>query len=324
MAVAFIFPGQGSQAPGMGRELAERYAAAREVFEEADDALGFALSRLCFEGPAEELQLTENTQPAILTTSVAALRAAEGEGLPRPDFVAGHSLGEYSALVAAGALSLRDAVQTVRKRGRYMQEAVPVGAGAMAAVLGGEFEMIEAVCKEAAHEGEICSPANINSPGQIVIAGSAAAVERALPMLKERGAKRAIALKVSAPFHCALMLPAQERLAADLDAVEFKDLSVPLVTNVDAAVIRMGAEARAALVRQVSSPVRWRESIELLAREGVETFVEVGPAKVLTGLVRQTAPQARGLNVEDASSLEAALNALAPGQTSGEQAAAGD
>nr|MDQ3745630.1 ACP S-malonyltransferase [Acidobacteriota bacterium] len=182
MGIAFIFPGQGSQAPGMGRELVEAYPAAREVFEEADEALGFALSRLCFEGPAEELQLTENTQPAILATSVAALRAAEGEGLPRPDFVAGHSLGEYSALVAAGALSLRDAVSVVRKRGRYMQEAVPVGAGAMAAVLGADIETVEAVCKAAAREGEICSAANINSPGQIVIAGSAAAVERALPI----------------------------------------------------------------------------------------------------------------------------------------------
>ena len=308
----------------MGRELAERYAAARAVFEEADDALGFALSRLCFEGPAEELQLTENTQPAILTTSVAALRAAEGEGLPRPDFVAGHSLGEYSALVAAGALTLRDAVRAVRKRGRYMQEAVPVGAGAMAAVIGGDLEMIEAVCAEARREGEICSPANINSPGQIVIAGSAAAVERAVPLLKERGAKRALPLKVSAPFHCALMLPAQERLAADLDAVEFKDLGVPLVTNVDAAVIRTGAEARAALVRQVSQPVRWRESVEVLARAGVDTFVEVGPGKVLSGLVRQTAPQARGMNIEDAASLEATRAALADVKTSGGQAAAGD
>ncbi len=320
--IAFIFPGQGSQAPGMGRELAAAYAAAREVFEEADEALGFKLSRLCFEGPAEELQLTENTQPAILATSVAALRAAEGEGLPRPDFVAGHSLGEYSALVAAGALSLRDAVSIVRKRGRYMQEAVPVGAGAMAAVLGADIETVEAVCKEAAREGEICSPANLNSPGQIVIAGSAAAVERALPILKERGAKRAIPLKVSAPFHCALMLPAQERLSADLDGIEFKDLSVPLVTNVDAAVIRTGAEARAALVRQVSSPVRWRESVELLAREGVRTFVEVGPGKVLSGLVRQTYGDARAANVEDAASLEAALNVLR--DTGGSQAAAGD
>lgn len=308
--IAHIFPGQGSQAPGMGRELAERYAAAREVFEEADEALGFALSRLCFEGPAEELQLTENTQPAILATSVAALRAAESEGLARPAFVAGHSLGEYSALVAAGALSLRDAVSVVRKRGRYMQEAVPVGAGAMAAVIGAEIETVEAVCREAAHEGEICSPANLNSPGQIVIAGSAAAVERALPILKERGAKRAISLKVSAPFHCALMLPAQERLAADLDEIEFKDLSVPLVTNVDAAVIRTGAEARAALVRQVSSPVRWRESLELLSREGVGLFIEVGPKKVLSGFVRQTTPDARTANVENPASLEAALAAV--------------
>jgi [acyl-carrier-protein] S-malonyltransferase len=310
MSLAFIFPGQGSQAPGMGRELAEKYAAARAAFEEADEALGFGLSRLCFEGPAEELQLTENTQPAILATSVAALRAAESEGLPRPDFVAGHSLGEYSALVAAGALSLRDAVTVVRRRGRYMQEAVPVGAGAMAAVLGADIETVEAACREAAREGEICSAANINSPGQIVIAGSAAAVERALPILKERGAKRAIPLKVSAPFHCALMLPAQERLAADLDAIEFKDLGVPLVTNVDAAVIRTGAEARASLVRQVSSPVRWRESVELLASEGVGLFVEVGPGKVLSGLVRQTAPQARAANVEDAASLDAALAAV--------------
>jgi [acyl-carrier-protein] S-malonyltransferase len=322
MSIAFIFPGQGAQAPGMGRELAEKYPAARGVFEEADDALGFALSRLCFEGPAEDLQLTENTQPAILATSVAALRAAQGEGLGRPDFVAGHSLGEYSALVAAGALSLRDAVSIVRKRGRYMQEAVPVGAGAMAAVLGADIETVEAACREAAREGEICSAANVNSPGQIVIAGSAAAVERALPILKERGAKRAIPLKVSAPFHCALMLPAQERLAADLDRVEFRDLSVPLVTNVDAAVIRTGAEARASLVRQVSSPVRWRESVELLTREGVRTFVEVGPGKVLSGLARQTAPQTRAANIEDAASLEAALGAVR--ESGGSKAAAGD
>src|SRR5215218_2565413 len=322
MSVAHIFPGQGSQAPGMGRELAERYAAAREVFEEADEAVGFALSRLCFEGPAEELQLTENTQPAILATSVAVLRAAESEGLPRPDFVAGHSLGEYSALVAAGALSLRDAVSVVRQRGRYMQEAVPVGAGAMAAVLGADVETVEAVCREAAREGEICSPAHLNSPGQIVIAGSAAAVERALPILKERGAKRAIPLKVSAPFHCALMLPAQERLAADLDEIDLKDLSVPLVTNVDAAIIRTGAEARASLVRQVSSPVRWRESVELLARAGVGLFVEVGPGKVLSGLVRQTVPGARAANVEDAAGLEAALSALR--ESDGSRAVAGN
>ncbi|HST53347.1 MAG TPA: ACP S-malonyltransferase, partial [Pyrinomonadaceae bacterium] len=279
MSLAFIFPGQGSQSPGMGRELAEAFPAAREVFEEADEALGFALSQLCFAGPAEELQLTENTQPAILATSVAALRAAEVAGLPRPDFVAGHSLGEYSALVAAGALKLRDAVRVVRKRGRFMQEAVPVGAGAMAAILGADVETVEAACAEARQGEEVCGPANINSPGQVVIAGSAAAVERAIPILKAHGAKRAMTLKVSAPFHCALMLSAQERLAPELDEIEFRDLSVPLVTNVDAEVIRTGAQARASLVRQVSSPVRWRESVELLARENVSTFVEIGPGK---------------------------------------------
>ncbi|PYS78597.1 MAG: [acyl-carrier-protein] S-malonyltransferase [Acidobacteria bacterium] len=324
MSLAFIFPGQGSQAPGMGRDLAEKYPAAREVFEEADDALGFALSRLCFDGPAEELQLTENTQPAILAASVAALRAAEAEGLPRPDFVAGHSLGEYSALVAAGALTLGDAVQTVHKRGRYMQEAVPAGAGAMAAILGADIESVEAACAEARQGEEVCSPANINSPGQVVIAGSAAAVERAIPLLKARGAKRAVQLKVSAPFHCALMLPAQERLAADLERVEFKDLRVPLVSNVDARVVRAGTQARDSLVRQVSSPVRWRESVELLAREGVETFIEIGPGKVLSGLVRHTAPQARCLNVKDGASLEATLAALAAESLSNSQKAGGD
>ncbi|HEX3558607.1 MAG TPA: ACP S-malonyltransferase [Pyrinomonadaceae bacterium] len=323
MSIAYIFPGQGSQSPGMGRELAEKYAAAREVFEEADAALGFALSRLCFEGPAEELQLTENTQPAILAASLAALRAAESEGLPRPDFVAGHSLGEYSALVAAGALNLGDAVRTVRKRGRYMQEAVPVGVGAMAAILGADIESVEAACAEARQGGEVCGPANINSPGQVVIAGSAAAVERAIPLLKARGAKRAVPLKVSAPFHCALMLAAQDRLAADLEQVEFKDLSVPLVSNVDARIVRTGAEARDSLVRQVSSPVRWRESVELLVREGAGLFVEVGPGKVLCGLVRQTAPQSRCLNVEDGASLSATLAALADESRSNGQAAGG-
>ncbi len=324
MTIAYIFPGQGSQAPGMGRELAEESAAAREVFEGADEALGFSISRLCFEGPAEELQLTENTQPAILTASVAAWRAAEEAGLAAPQFVAGHSLGEYSALVAAGALSLSDAVRVVRKRGRYMQEAVPVGEGAMAAILGLDAEVVRGVCEEVA-EGEVCSPANINSPNQVVIAGTAGAVERAMAKLKERGAKRAIPLKVSAPFHCALMLPAQERLAADLKEIEFADLRVPLVTNVDAAVIRTGSEARDSLVRQVSSPVRWRESVEVLWREGARTFVEVGPGKVLSGLVRQIAPEAKCLNVENAASLEATRAALAEGstETSG-QAAGGD
>lgn len=325
MSLAYVFPGQGSQAAGMGRELAENFPAARSVFEEADDALGFALSKLCFEGPDSDLQLTENTQPAILTTSVAALRAMESEGFPRPSYVAGHSLGEYSALVAAGALTFTSAVRVVRLRGRYMQEAVPVGAGAMAAVLGADLKAVEDACEEACGGGT-CSPANINSPGQIVIAGSAGAVDRTVELLKGRGAKRAVRLNVSAPFHCALMLPAQERLAADLEGVEFSNLSVPVVSNVDAAPTRSGAEAREKLVRQVSSTVRWQESVERLAGElGVGTFVEVGPGKVLTGLVRKTAPGAACLNVEDAASLRQSLAALREAAADGGgRAAAGE
>ncbi|HEY9403500.1 MAG TPA: ACP S-malonyltransferase [Pyrinomonadaceae bacterium] len=317
MTVAYIFPGQGSQVAGMGRELAGHFAAAREVFAEVDDALGFSLSQLCFEGPEEALQLTENTQPAILTVSVAALRAMEAEGFPAPAFVAGHSLGEYAALVAAGALSLRDAVRTVRARGRYMQEAVPVGVGAMGAIVGADAEMVTDACREAAQEGEVCSPANINSPKQIVIAGHTAAVERAMEILKARGAKRAIKLAVSAPFHCALMQPAQDRLDADLERIEFADLRVPLVCNVDAVAIRRGGEARASLVRQVSSPVRWLDSVKFLSEAGVETFVEVGPGKVLAGLVRQTISGARCLNVADPASLEAAATALGESQAAG-------
>ncbi|HKC65747.1 MAG TPA: ACP S-malonyltransferase [Pyrinomonadaceae bacterium] len=303
--LAYIFPGQGSQYSGMGRELAEKYPASREVFEEADEALGFSISRLCFEGTAEELQLTENTQPAILTTSIATLRAMESEGFLAPDFVAGHSLGEYSALVAAGALSLSDAVRTVRLRGRFMQEATPVGSGAMAAVIGADVSTVTEACSEAA-QNEVCSPANINSPNQIVIAGSAQAVDRAVALLKERWGKRAIKLPVSAPFHCALMRPAQERLAAELEKIEFNDLRLPLITNVDAAVIRHGSGARDALIRQVSSPVRWLESVQLLIREGVETFLEVGPGKVLCGLVRQIERAANCLNISDAETLSAA------------------
>jgi [acyl-carrier-protein] S-malonyltransferase len=315
--IAYIFPGQGSQYAGMGRALAESFAAARAVFEEADEALGFRVSRLCFGGSAEELQLTENTQPAILTTSVAALRALEAEGFAPPSFVAGHSLGEYSALVAAGALSLTDAVRTVRARGRYMQEAVPVGTGAMAAILGADARMVEEACAEAAR-GEVCSPANLNSPKQTVIAGDAAAVDRAMEILKSRGVRKVVKLNVSAPFHCALMNQAQERLARDLEKIEFKDLSVPLVTNVDAKLNTNGAEARASLVRQVSSPVRWSESIELLTKEhGVETFVEVGAGKVLAGLVKQIAPGVRTLNVEDAAGVEAARGALEESSAAG-------
>jgi [acyl-carrier-protein] S-malonyltransferase len=306
MPLAYIFPGQGSQYVGMGRELAEQFPAAREAFEEADDALGFSISRMCFEGTAEELQLTENTQPAILTTSVAALRAIQSEGFPAPDFVAGHSLGEYSALVAAEAISLRDAVRVVRLRGRFMQEATPVGSGAMAAVIGADLKTVEEACSEAA-QNDVCSPANINSPNQIVIAGSAQAVDRAMAILKERWNKRAIKLPVSAPFHCALMRPAQERLAAELEKIEFNDLGLPLITNVDAVAIRRGVEARHALVRQVSSPVRWLESVQLLLHEGVQKFVEVGPGKVLCGLVRQIERGAECINAGDVESLEKAV-----------------
>jgi [acyl-carrier-protein] S-malonyltransferase len=310
-AIAFIFPGQGSQYAGMGKDLAENFPAGLQVFEEADTALGFALSDLCFNGPADQLQLTENTQPAILAVSIAALRALEAEGFPRPDFVAGHSLGEYSALVAAGALSLGDAVRTVRARGRYMQNAVPVGAGAMAAILGASLDVVQIACEDAA-QGQVCSAANINSPGQIVIAGDSAAVDRAIELLKERGAKRAVKLNVSAPFHCALMLPAQKRLQSDLNAVSFKNLATPLVTNVDAKAIGLGAEARDALVRQVSQPVRWLESVEFLIGQGVQTLVEIGPGKVLSGLVRQIDRGLRCVNVEDRASL-CATREVVPG-----------
>ena len=307
--IAYIFPGQGSQSAGMGRALAERYRAARETFEETDEALGFSLSRLCFEGPADELQLTENTQPAILTVSVAALRAMVAECFPAPHYVAGHSLGEYSALVAAGTLDLRTAVQVVRLRGRYMQEAVPVEVGAMAAILGAPLEVIVVACMEAA-EGEVCSPANINSPNQTVIAGDAAAVDRAIELLKQRGTKRAIKLNVSAPFHCALMRPAQERLAEDLARIEFRDLSVPLVTNVTASPVTSGEAAREALVQQVTAPVRWSETVEFLSGEGVSALVEIGPGKVLSGLVKGTNPNLRCMNVEDPASLESARRGL--------------
>ena len=307
--LAYIFPGQASQYAGMGSDLMENFPAARKVFEEADEALGFSISEMCFRGSAEELQLTENTQPAILTVSVAAWRAMEEEGFPPPRYVAGHSLGEYSALVAAGALSLGDAVRTVRARGRYMQEAAPVGSGAMAAIMGADLNVVMNACGEA-QEGEVCMPANINTPNQIVIAGDAAAVERAINILKERGAKRAIKLNVSAPFHCALMNPAQERLREDLAKIEFRDLRVPLVTNVDATAITRGEEARDCLTRQVSSPVRWQEGVELLIQEGVYGFIEVGPGKVLSGLVRQIERSARCWNVEDAASLNRTREAL--------------
>ena len=309
MALAYLFPGQGSQYPGMGKDLAENFSAARTVFEEVDEALGFHISRLCFEGPTEALQLTENTQPAILSVSVAALRVMQAEGFPDPAYVAGHSLGEYSALVAAGSLTLADAVRTVRARGRYMQEAVPSGEGAMAAVIGAAMSDVEKACREAS-DGQVCSPANINSPNQVVIAGNTKAVDRAIEKLKELGAKRVVKLNVSAPFHCALMMPAQERLASDLGNLDIDDLRISLVSNVDAVPISKATEARDSLIRQVSSPVHWKQSVELLIREGVDTFVEVGPGKVLSGLMRQISRESKSFNVEDSASLRSTGDSL--------------
>lgn len=307
--IAYVFPGQGSQSVGMGRDLYENFPAAKQVFEEADDALRFKLTEMCFAGTEADLQLTANTQPAILTVSVAAFRAMESENFPSPDFVAGHSLGEYSALVAAGAIDFSDAVKTVRKRGTYMQEAVPIGAGAMAAILGLPLETVEVACRDAA-EGAVCSPANINSPAQIVIAGNAEAIDRAIEILKERGAKRAIKLNVSAPFHCDLMLPAQEKLARDLGQINFRDLKFPIVENVSAETNASGERVRAALTEQVSKPVRWAQSIENLIVEGVETFVEVGAGKVLSGLIRQINRDVKTMNGETSESLKSSFQSL--------------
>ncbi len=282
--IAFVFPGQGSQYAGMGQELAQNFPAARRVFDQADDALGFAISQLCFEGPEDRLRLTENTQPAILTCSIAVNAVLRERGV-EPEYVAGHSLGEYSALVAAGSIEFADSVRLVRKRGRYMQEAVPSRVGAMAALIGMPAEKLESVCSEAA-QGEVVAPANLNSPGQAVIAGHAGAVGRAVELAKEAGARKAVLLQVSAPFHCALMRPAQERLSTDLDAIDFKDLAVPLVNNFAAREIRTGADAREGLRQQVPNPVLWEDSIRKLASLDVNRFVEVGPGMVLTGLLR--------------------------------------
>jgi [acyl-carrier-protein] S-malonyltransferase len=311
--VAFVFPGQASQYSGMGKELAEKYPVARAVFDEADKALGFSVSKLCFEGTEDDLKLTANTQPAILTVSVAAGRVLAEKGIV-PDFVAGHSLGEYSALVAAGSVKFADAVKLVRKRGTYMQEAVPAGQGAMAAIMGLSPAVVQDACKRAA-EGEICSPANLNSPEQTVISGHAGAVKRAVEIASQLGAKRSMVLPVSAPFHSALMMPAQEKLEEDLNAAAFEDLQVPLVTNVDADSIRQGEEARSALIRQVTMPVRWEESMRMLLDEGVNTFVEVGPGRVLTGLMRQIERSVATLNVEDEKSLQATVEKIAGAKT---------
>jgi [acyl-carrier-protein] S-malonyltransferase len=306
---AYIFPGQGSQAVGMGKDLFDNFAAAREVFEAADDALGSRLSELCFAGDEAELQLTANTQPAILTVSFAAYQAARSEGMPGPDVVAGHSLGEYSALVAAGVLDFSDAVRTVRKRGTYMQEAIPVGVGAMAAILGLDEQTVEAGCSEAA-QGQICSPANINSPSQVVIAGHTEAVDRACEILKGKGAKRAIKLNVSAPFHCALMMPAQERLSRDLYELQYSEFAFPIAHNVDGLENTDAAVVKAKLTEQVSSPVRWLQTIETMMAGGVTRFVEIGPGKVLTGLVRQINRDAVYSNIEDTESLRSTLDSL--------------
>lgn len=306
---AYVFPGQGSQSVGMGKDLYDNFAAAKRTFEEADEALGFSLSQMCFAGDEADLQLTANTQPAILTASIAAFRAMESEGFAKPVMVAGHSLGEYSALVAAGVLDFADAVRTVRDRGTYMQEAVPVGVGAMAAILGMELSKVEEVCGEAA-AGQVCSPANINSPTQIVIAGDAEAIDRACELAKEVGAKRAIKLNVSAPFHCSLMMPAQERLAVDLSRLNYSEFDLSVVQNVDAEPNSDASTVADRLTRQVSSPVKWLQTIQRSAAEGVTTFVEVGPGKVLSGLGRQIERDLRHLNVENVESLRNTLETL--------------
>jgi [acyl-carrier-protein] S-malonyltransferase len=307
-ATAFLFPGQGSQVVGMGKNLFEEFPVARKTFDEADDALGKKLSQLCFEGPEDQLRLTENTQPAILTVSVAAYRVLEEKGV-KAGFVAGHSLGEYSAHVAAGTISFAHAVRTVRNRGKYMQEAVPLGTGAMAAILGMSLDAVGAVCGDAA-QGQVCEPANINSPDQIVLSGHAAAIERAVKLAQERGAKRAILLPVSAPFHCSLMKPAQERLAVDLLKLTFAAPKIPVVCNVYAKPVEDAGSSREALVRQVTGSVNWSDSMQLLITREVQTFVEVGPGKVLCGLMRQIDRSKKCMNVEDEASLQKTMEYL--------------
>lgn len=303
---AFVFPGQGSQYAGMGRDVAEKYPAARRVFDDIDAALGFSISKLCFEGPDEDLKLTENTQPAILAVSSALHAVLEEHGATRRDLVAGHSLGEYSAIVSVGGLTPSEAATIVRARGKFMQDAVPVGTGGMAALIGPSVEDARAICEEAA-QGEVVSVANINAPGQIVIAGTKAGIERAIDVAKKRGVRRALPLPVSAPFHCELMKPAADRLEPILDAANFKDLWFALVSNVDASPIGTATAVRNALLRQVASPVRWVESVEKMVAMGVKRFVEIGPGSVLTGLIKRIDSTAELINVSDVPSLEAFL-----------------
>jgi [acyl-carrier-protein] S-malonyltransferase len=306
--IACVFPGQGAQKVGMGRQLAEAFTICRDTFAEADAALGEPLSALCFEGPEEKLLLTENTQPAILAVSVAIHRLARSQGI-EASYAAGHSLGEYSAHVAAGTLSFADALRTVRQRGRYMQEAVPVGEGAMAAVLGLDEDAVTAACAEASEVG-VVTPANLNAPGQVVIAGAARAVARAGELAKARGARRVIALAVSAPFHCPLMKPAEARLAPELRALAARSPRIPVVANVDAEPKTDAASAIEALIRQVSAPVRWEAVVRRLVREGVRTFVEVGPGTVLAGLIRKIDASVTAMSIENGQGLERAVAAV--------------
>jgi [acyl-carrier-protein] S-malonyltransferase len=306
---AFVFPGQGSQFAGMGKDVAAAFPAARQVFDEIDEALGYSISGLCFEGPEEQLRLTENTQPAILAVSSAIHAVLEERDAARRDLVAGHSLGEYSAIVSDGGLTPPQAAKIVHQRGRFMQEAVPVGTGAMAALIGPTVEEVHAICEEAA-QGEVVSVANINAPGQIVIAGTKAAVDRAISVAKQRGVRRALPLPVSAPFHCALMKPAEERLKPVLDAAPLKDLWVSLVSNVDASPIGTATAVRNALLRQVASPVRWLEVVQKMVSMGVRRFVEVGPGNVLTGLIKRIDPSVDLTNVSDVASIEAFLRGV--------------
>ncbi len=306
--IAFVFPGQGSQQVGMGRALLERFPECRETFEQADAALGMPLSTLCFEGPAEQLALTEHLQPALVTVSTAAARALTARGL-EPAFLAGHSLGEYSAHVVAGTLAFADAVRTVRNRGRYMQEAVPVGEGAMAVVMGLDGSTVAQACAEAA-DGQVVSPANLNAPGQVTIAGSREAVQRASTRAKALGAKRVVALDVSAPFHCALMQPVEERLGLELRSLVVSDPSTPVVANLDAEPKHDAESSIAALVRQVTAPVRWEQVVRRLASDGVDTYVELGPGSVLSGLIRRIHRGARVLSVSDPRSVDVAVSTL--------------
>ena len=305
---AFVFPGQGSQYAGMGKDVAEKYPAARRVFDEIDAALGFSISQLCFEGPDDQLKLTQNTQPAILAVSSALHAVLEENDAATRDLVAGHSLGEYSAIVSVGGLTPPEAAKIVHLRGKFMQEAVPVGTGGMAALIGPSVEDARAICEEAA-QGEVVSVANINAPGQIVIAGTKSGIERAIEVAKKRGVRRALPLPVSAPFHCDLMKPAEEQLRPVLDEAHFKDLWVSLVSNVDASPIGTATAVRNALLRQVASPVRWVESVQKMIDMGVKRFVEVGPGNVLTGLIKRIDPNVELVNVSDVPTLEAFLNA---------------